>query len=341
MSSKINQLVDILKGHRVLIQTHNCPDPDAMTSAYGLQYLLKAKGIESRLVYDGVISKFSDFRLIDYAGMEIYYAGDLDLSDEDYIVIVDAQKYNENCTDLTGEEVACIDHHPTVVECDEYKYKDIRMVGACSSIIADYFIEAGIELEPMVATLLLYGIKMDTLDFTRGVTELDVKMYYLLFKYADHEFLAQMQVNQIDFKDLRAYGAAINNISLYKDIGYACIPFDCPNGLIAIISDFILALEQVTFSVVYAVRKEGYKFSIRSEREDLDAGQIVRSALQQCGMNGNGGGHSFMAGGFLPIEDVQKMETDPRKELEKMFNKIIYPGDEDYEKNTIYIKTAD
>lgn len=340
MSSKINQLVKILRGHRVLIQTHNCPDPDAMTSAYGLQYLLKSKGIESRLVYDGVISKFSDFRLIDYAGMEIFYAGDLELSDDDYIVIVDAQKYNENCTDLTGEEVACIDHHPTVVEC-EYQYKDIRMVGACSSIIADYFMEAGVEFEPMVATLLLYGIKMDTLDFTRGVTELDVKMYYMLFKYADHEFLAQMQVNQIDFRDLKAYGAAIDNISLYKDIGYACIPFDCPNGLIAIISDFILALEQVTFSVVYAVREEGYKFSVRSEREDLDAGQIVRSALRQRGMSGNGGGHSFMAGGFLPTEEVRKLGEDPRKELEKIFDTIIYPGEKDNEKDTIHIKTAD
>ncbi len=339
MKSKINQLVDILKGHRVLIQTHNCPDPDAMASAYGLQYLLKAKGIESRLVYDGVISKFSDLRMIDYANMEIFYAGDLDLSDDEYIVVVDAQKYNENCTDLTGDEVACIDHHPTVIEC-EYQFKDIRMVGACSSIIAEYIIEAGIEFEPIVATLLLYGIKMDTLDFTRGVTELDAKMYYMLFRYADHEFLAQMQVNQIDFKDLKAYGAAIDNISLYKDIGYACIPFDCPNGLIAIISDFILALEQVTFSVVYAVRKEGYKFSIRSERDDLDAGRIVRKALQQRGMSGNGGGHSFMAGGFLPVEEIEKLGTDPRKELEKIFDSIIYPGDEDYEKNTVYIKTA-
>lgn len=340
METKINQLVKLLKGHRVLIQTHNCPDPDAMTSAYGLQYLLKTKGIESKLVYDGVISKFSDFRLIDYAGMEIFYAGDIRLEDDDYIVIVDAQKYNDNCTDLTGEEVACIDHHPTVVEC-EYQYKDVRMVGACCSIIAEYFKEDVDVMDPTVATLLLYGIKMDTLDFTRGVTELDVEMYYYLFRYADQEFLAKMQVNQIDFKDLKAYGAAIDNISLYKEIGYASIPFDCPNGLIAIISDFILALEQVTFSVVYAVREEGYKFSIRSERDDLDAGLIVKEALSQRGMNGNGGGHSFMAGGFLPAEDILKLGENPRKALEEIFDKIIYTGEEDYEKNTVYIKESD
>lgn len=340
MEPRIKHLVNILKGHRVLIQTHNCPDPDAMASAFGLQFLLERFGIKSVLVYDGVISKISDFRLITYAGMEIHNARELELADDDYIVIVDAQKYNENCTDLTGEEVACIDHHPTVIECTEYQYKDVRMVGACSSLIAEYIFEASIKPSREVATLLLYGIKMDTMDFSRGVTELDAKMYYMLFHYTDQEFLSQMQLNQIEFGDLRAYGAAINNISLYKDVGYACIPFDCPNALIAIISDFILALEQVTFSIVYAIRPEGYKFSVRSEREDLDAGKIVREALQK-GMNGSGGGHSFMAGGFLATEELPKLGERPRKRLEEIFNTIIYPGEKDYEKNTIYIQGTD
>ena len=102
MEPRIKHLVDILKGHRVLIQTHNCPDPDAMASAFGLQFLLERFGIKSVLVYDGVISKISDFRLITYADMEIHNARELELADNDYIVIVDAQKYNENCTDLTG-----------------------------------------------------------------------------------------------------------------------------------------------------------------------------------------------------------------------------------------------
>ena len=61
MEPRIKHLVDILKGHRVLIQTHNCPDPDAMASAFGLQFLLERFGIKSVLVYDGVISKISDF----------------------------------------------------------------------------------------------------------------------------------------------------------------------------------------------------------------------------------------------------------------------------------------
>lgn len=339
MSTRISQLVKILEGHRVLIQTHNFPDPDAMAAAFGLQFLLRTQKIESILVYDGTISKFSDLKIIDYANMEIFNANELDLKEDDYIVIVDAQKYNKNCTDLIGDEVACIDHHPTVIEC-EYKYRDVRLCGACSTLIAEYIIEAGIVPTKEVATMLIYGIKMDTADFMRGVSELDAKMYYKLFRYADHEFINRLQINQIDIADLKAYGAAIGNISLYKDIGYACIPFDCPNSLVAIISDFILALEQVNFSVIYAIREEGYRFSVRSEVDHLDAGKILKDALQ-TGINGNGGGHCFMAGGFLPTEEVEKLGDNPRKKLEEIFDSIIYPGDEDYEKNTIYFENAD
>lgn len=31
------ELVEILKGHKTYIQTHNFPDPDAIASAFGLQ----------------------------------------------------------------------------------------------------------------------------------------------------------------------------------------------------------------------------------------------------------------------------------------------------------------
>lgn len=339
LAKRVEQLVEILKGHRVMIQMHNYPDPDAMASAFGLQFLLRQYAIESDMVYIGNITKIADIRLIQYTGMEFYSPEELGLKEDDYIVLVDAQKYNKNCVDLIGDEVACIDHHPTMVGC-EYQYKDVRRVGSCSTLIAEYILEAGIIPTMEVASALVYGIKMDTANFVRGVTELDIRMYYELFPYVDQEFLSRIMINQIEFKDLVAYGAAIKSISLYKDIGYASIPFDCPNELIAIISDFILALDMVNFCVIYSEREEGYKFSVRSERKDLDAGKISFSILQNK-MKGNGGGHSFMAGGFLPKEKVKLLGDNPRKQIEMYFNQYIYPEDKDYEKNTIYIETAD
>lgn len=37
------------------------------------------------------------------------------LQEEDYIVCVDSQKHSGNTTDFIGDEVACVDHHPTFI----------------------------------------------------------------------------------------------------------------------------------------------------------------------------------------------------------------------------------
>lgn len=300
-------LVTLLKGHKTYLQTHNFPDPDAMASVFGLQYFLKAYGVDSILCYDGSIDKLSTKRMLTVFEMDILNADLLtDMKEEDYIVVVDGQKYNTNFTDLPGDEVACIDHHPTVIDC-EYKYKDVRIVGACSSIVASYFKEMGLAMPPYVASALAYGIKMDTADFTRGATPFDAEMFSYAFQFADIARINNMYKNVMEYDDLRAYAAAIDNISIFDRIGFAGIPFDCPDALIAIISDFILALDVVDVSIVYSVRKDGLKFSVRSEVDQVDAGKLVGAALEGIG---NGGGHKTMAGGFVPTAGMEVLGVD-------------------------------
>ncbi len=53
--------------------------------------------------------------------------------------------------------------------------------------------------------------------------------------------------------------------------------------------------------VVYAMRNNGVKVSLRSELKNVKAGTAIAEALD--GM-GSGGGHASMAGGFIPIDNV-------------------------------------
>ncbi len=314
------KLIELLKGHKTYIQTHNFPDPDAIASAYGLQCFLRNHGIETRICYDGRIEKSSTRKMFEVFDINILSKDDtMDMTEEDYIVTVDSQKYNANLTDFIGREVACIDHHPTVFAC-EYAYKDVRMVGACASIIADYFYQTKTAMNPIVAAALAYGIKMDTADFTRGTTELDIDMFAYVYKLADVDKLKSMYTNVMELSDLKAYGAAIDSIRIYDDVGFAAIPFDCPDALIAIISDFILSLDVVNISVIYAIRTDGIKFSVRSESKKLDAGVITAAALDGYG---NGGGHKVMAGGFIPKESVTRLRGDMDYQIEQMFLKQI------------------
>jgi len=313
------KLVKILKDHRTFIQTHNFPDPDAIASAFGLQYFLKQHGIETQICYEGKIDKLSTRKMFEVFGIEAMDKEHLSISAEDFIITVDSQKYNTNLTDLIGDEVACVDHHPTVFEC-EYRYKDVRITGACSSIIAHYYFETNTSLNDSVAAALAYGIKMDTADFIRGVTDLDIDMFAFVYKQADISKLKTMYSNVMEFSDLQAYAAAIESIHVYDNIGFAEIPFDCPDALIAIISDFILSLDIVDISIIYAIRKDGIKFSIRSEIAQIDAGAVISDALSGYG---SGGGHKSMAGGFIPKKNIQMLGEKMRYQIETLFMKRI------------------
>ncbi len=316
----LKKLIEILSDGNIFIQTHNYPDPDAIASAFGLQKLLEHYGINSTICYDGTAEKLSAQVMLSNFGIEMISVHELtDMSDNDKIVTVDSQKYNSNLTDLIGDEVACIDHHPTLIPC-EYLYKDIRIVGACSSLIAEYFFDNDIEPGQNVASALVYGIKMDTADFSRGVTQFDVEMYAKLFPYADNDLLDRMKINTMEFADLKAYGSAIENIRVFGNVGYAYIPFECQDALIAMISDFILALDVIEFSVIYAVRGNGYKFSVRSEVPELHAGKIVCSALSDIG---SGGGHARMAGGFAEGSKLPSNETLRNHEIRRLFEHAI------------------
>lgn len=301
--TKLDLLLKKLENYnKLFIQMHNSPDPDAVGSAFGLQYLLLRNGIEAEICYKGAIDKYNTQKMIELLGIKIKNISDINyMEKEDFIILVDSQKGNSNVEDFIGNEVASIDHHPIFQEY-EYYFKDIRPgIGACASIIASYFLENNISIPKNVATALLYGIKMDTLDLTRGVNSLDLDMYYMLFKEADIEIINKIQTNSLQFEELIAYGNAIKNIKVYDNVGFANVNIDCPDSLLGTIADFIISIKEVEFAVVYSPREDGIKFSVRNEMDILDAGKLTNEVL--CDV-GNGGGHKTMAGGFLPAANL-------------------------------------
>lgn len=323
------ELLDFIKQFEkkhIFIQTHNFPDPDALGSAYGLSRLLEHFHVQSTLCYDGKIDTLSTRRILQEFDIEIYSKNQVkEMTAESPIILVDTQKEAGNVTDLIGDEIACIDHHPTVIEI-EYQFKDVRMVGACCTIIAEYFQKLNIVPDKSTATALLYGIKMDTNHFTRGVTEPDIEMYAFLNPYIDEASLRTVSSNTLEFSDLSAFGAVFQTIRVFEKVGIAYIPFSCPDALIAMISDFILTLNEVNFVIVYSKRDMAWKFSVRSEDENLDAGEIIHEALLGIG---SGGGHACMAGGMIPIERVKEMGRGADTKICELFiNTIKRIGDE-------------
>lgn len=302
--TNLDRLLGEINREHVYIQTHNFPDPDAIASAYGLQRLLELRGVRATLCYKGRIDRYSTGKLVELMGIELLNVDDLVkvLTDDDEVILVDSQKGNSNIIDITGDEIICIDHHPDN-DLFEYRFSDIRPeIGACSTMIAQYFFENNVPMDRNIATALTYGIRIDTNNLNRGVSRLDIEMLYRMYDECDYNIISMLENSILCFEDLVAYSKAISSIEVHEDISFADTGKDCP--VIADISDFMLALKEVTFSVVYSVKDGGIKLSVRSEGTALDAGKVIGKALDGIG---NGGGHASMAGGFVPFDaDVQE-----------------------------------
>ncbi len=313
------ELINLLKqAKNIYIQGHNYPDPDAIGSAFGLQNFLRHYGIDSTLCYVGAIDRLNTKFMLKNFGIDLYKYDDIKhkMSEEDFIINVDAQKLNANITDIIGEEVACIDHHPVFIPIDEYKYKDIRITGACASIIASYYYETNTPIEKHVASAMAYAIKMDTSELIRGVTALDVDMLNWLYKMSDLTLIKKMYTYSIEYLDLKAYGTAIENIEIYENIGISYVPFDCNQALVAVLSDFILSLDVVEVSIVYSINKDGLKVSVRSEISSVNAGTLIEKALMGIG---SGGGHSAMAGGFVSNKNLKIIGSEYKNVIKERF----------------------
>lgn len=306
--TKLEELVKCISGKHVYIQTHNYPDPDAISSGFGLKYLLKNYGIDSTLCYGGTIDRVSTKTMIKIFDIDLVNVKEIEPRDnEDEIILVDTQYTVTNVDVFGGQVIAAIDHHWIVDKINSAFEDNRESVGSCAAIIASYFYDNDIDMPENIAGALLYGINVDTANMTRDVAKLDLDMFYNLYQIADYSKIKYLENNTIQVDDLQTYAEAINSVQIIDNIGFANAGMNCTKSLVAAISDFVLNIADVNFCVVYSIGEEGIRLSARSAVKGLHSAQILIDALDNIGTCG---GHSSMAGGFVPVDEVSGMSND-------------------------------
>jgi len=297
------ELVSVIdKERKLYIQMHRPPDPDCLACAYVLSAILESVDIESEIVYTGVISKPETVELISNLGIKLIRL-DTDknknmVTEKDQIIVVDCQKENSNVAHLPGEYIACIDHHPEL-EKNVYAYSDIRSdFGACSCIIYEYAKEAGFDLDPVHAALMIYGIRIDTDDLSRRKYLKDIDIFSELYKIANLEIISNIGRNSIRPEDISTTIVAYENLTIKNNIAYSFAGDDKAKESLAELADKLISLADISFVIVYSKCFNGYNFSLRSQTFTMHAGKIAKYAFSKA--NGDGGGHKYMAGGLIP-----------------------------------------
>ena len=300
---------------RLAVVTHDNPDPDAIASAVGLCDLAATVGVDADPCYFGEISHQENRAMVNLLELGlINLTRPEEIDDYAGIALVDHSRpgVNDGLTEDVAVDIV-IDHHPPRGPVDG-TVVDLRIdAGATSTILTEYHEHLGVAFETTTATALLYGIRIDTNEFTRETAAADVRAAATLFPHADHAALRRIESPTVGTETLDTIAFAIKNRVRYDDIVTASGGRIGSRDVLPQIADRLLSIEGVRTTLAYGLLEDMIYLSARSRDRTIDLGESVREAFEPIG---NAGGHSDMAGAQIQIgvlghvEEVDEDDTD-------------------------------
>jgi len=179
--------------NKAAIFTHRCPDPDAIGSMMGMQWLLeKSYGIESDLFYSGEVSHPQNVAMVNLLDPNLRrvdeYAQIHKESPYSIHILCDTVPVNAGlCDEVTFDIV--VDHHRENPSASFQGLWINLKAGSCSATVYDLIEKTGLKFDPdndidsKLATALMVGISTDTENLMADdATEYEFKAWSGLFE---------------------------------------------------------------------------------------------------------------------------------------------------------------
>nr|WP_321169755.1 DHH family phosphoesterase [Halobaculum salinum] len=305
------------------VVAHDNPDPDAIASAVALVRLAEFVGTDAEACYYGDISHQENRALVNLLELEMRNLDpETDPRDEyDAFALVDHSRPGVN--DGLPEDVRptiVIDHHPPRLPV-EAEFIDVRSdVGATSTLLAEYLERFGLDPGERVATALLYGIRIDTKDFTRETSDADFDAATFLLPHADSASLARVESPSKSSEVLDTIGRAIRNRRRRGETVASFVGELSDRDALAQAAEQLLEMEGVTTTLVYGFSEGTVYVSGRARGADVDLGETLRDALGQIG---SAGGHADMAGAQVPLGILGAVEEGESESVAEIVEEFI------------------
>ena len=290
------------------VVTHDSPDPDAIGSALALVRIASGVGLDARAYYSGEISHQENRALVNLLGIDLARLTDVDPASFGGVALVDHSRPGINDGLSAETEIdAVIDHHPPR-EPVEARFVDLRHdAGATSTLLAEYLDGYGIEPDPTVATALLYGIRIDTDEFTREVAAADFEAAAFLLEHADATVLSRVESPSVGPEVFDTLAAAIRNREVVEEALITGVGRIGDRDALAQAADRLVRMEGVELAVVHGFTEDVIYVSGRASGASIDLGETLRDAFDAIG---SAGGHADMAGAQLPLGLLADTGTD-------------------------------
>jgi nanoRNase/pAp phosphatase (c-di-AMP/oligoRNAs hydrolase) len=289
--------------HVVPILIHNDPDPDAVSSAFGIMTLLGGSPDRTPIVTFAQMTRPENRRMADLLHIRVTEITPEELRSFERVITVDTQP-----RDLQHDGMprfAVVDHHPPE-QSYTAEFLDIRPeYGAAATMVTEYLRASDRRVGKGLATSLLLGIRTDTDSLTRGVTAADVDAFAYLQERADKQLVRRLQRPSYPMDTARAFGRALDTASSDDDLCVAYLgELDHEQAhALADLADFCLAIENITWVAVGALFDDELVITLRHIGAEPGAGELAR-ALSADG--GSGGGHASMGRVMLPRDEAER-----------------------------------
>ncbi len=308
-------------GKRLLILTHDNPDPDALASAFALLELSHGMSdMPARIGFGGIVGRAENRTMVQELELPVTPARDLHFDDEDLIALVDTQPGAGNNSLPAGWKATVVfDHHPLRRETAQAVFTDIRPdCGSTCAILTEYLQAAGIALDGVVATALFYGIQSETQDLGREATPSDIKASLALYPGADQYLLSRIRYPDLGRAYFRSLHRSLDRARTRGPVAISNLgALDYPH-LVAELAEFYLRLDSVQWSFCIGRFQDELHISVRTSRRDARAGELLRRVIAG---DGNAGGHGMIAGARVPVGDLS--EEDARLLGAELVNRFL------------------
>lgn len=302
---RFDRIEAALKGaKRVVVLTHDNPDPDSASCAVTLAYIIKNKfKIPAVAKYSGIVGRAENRAMIRVLGLPIKTLTDSDFKPGTEFALVDSQpKTGNNSFPKNRKPAIIVDHHP-LRKTTRADYLDIRTeYGATATILTEYLIASNLEIPSSLATALSYGISSETQDLGREARQTDIQAYLALFPKSNKKYLANIVHPRLTRDYFITLNRALHHSQIYKNAIATSLGEISNPDFVPFIADFMLRLERMNWAICLGRYNGKIIASVRTTNTKGEAGRFLRRLI---GKRGTAGGHGMIAGGQIFCQSME------------------------------------
>jgi nanoRNase/pAp phosphatase (c-di-AMP/oligoRNAs hydrolase) len=316
--STSSQLLEVLADYeRVLVVMHDNPDPDAISSGWGIEVLVRERlNKPVRVVAGGAIVRAENCHMVDLLRPPIELVDDIQVDSQTATILVDCgiEATNHLVTRHGITPVGIIDHHRNGKPTPALPFTDIQInVAASATIVANYLREQGIEPGVKLSTAMLYAMRSETCGYETHYSPLDRSIYQWLTEFGEPALLAEIENAPLTREYFADLMLAMQSTFLFDDVAICFLPQAGGAEIVGEVADMLVRCMGVRRVLCAAIVKGDLLISSRTKPNSDSAVRLLQTTLKGLG---GAGGHLHRAGGKISnVGRTEKAAMQMRDEL--------------------------